>query len=242
MVSKHNKLYVLLYLTFFGAAGSAQGDESIPGNTAKVFPLPEILVTAEQPDAPPTILLRHVDVGDIRAWNAHTAGEALAQVPGINVQYGASSGDARAWIRGFRDRDTLVLFDGIPIASAFEGTIDLNEIAVNDFSSIRVMKSAPSVIYGTNGIAGVIDVVPLVSADNVGFTGTVELGENDRELYRGRYGGGDASLKYLISGSFESSDDYSLPDSFDAQLNQPSGDRVNSDFERSSVFIHANTD
>jgi len=209
---------------------------------AEVFPLPEILVTAEQPRAPTTMVVRSVDVGDIRAWNAHTAAEALTQVPGINVQYGGSSGEARAWIRGFRDRDTLVLFDGIPIASAFEGTIDLNEISTAIVSSIKVMKAAPSVIYGTNGMSGVIDVIPGSSSDKSGFSGALELGENGRELYRASYAGGSPALNYVASGNFETADDYALSESFDSELNQPSGDRVNSDFDRSSVFLHANSD
>jgi outer membrane cobalamin receptor len=104
------------------------------------------------------------------------------------------------------------------------------------------MKSAPSVIYGTNGMAGVIDVIPKSSADSPGFSGALELGENDRELYRARYGGGSSSLNYFVSANYESSDDFALSDSFDSQLNQPAGDRVNSDFERSSAFLHVNSD
>ena len=63
-------------------------------------------------------------------------------------------------MRGFRDRDVLILFDGIPIASALEGKIDLNEISTEAVTEIRVIKSAPSVIYGPNGMGGVVDVVP----------------------------------------------------------------------------------
>jgi vitamin B12 transporter len=227
-------------LSFLALSAWADTDASV--GSATVFPLPEVLVTATQPEAPTSLVVREDNEGDIKAWNARTAGEALTQVPGISVQYGGSSGDARAWIRGFRDRDTLVLFDGIPIASAFEGTIDLNEIAVNEVSSIRVIKSAPSVIYGTNGMAGVIDVIPRWSAERSGFGGAIELGENDREVYRARYSGGDASLNYLASGSFETADDYSLSDGWNPQLNQPSGDRVNSDFDRSSLFLQASSD
>jgi iron complex outermembrane receptor protein len=178
-----------------------------------IFPLPEIAVTAKKIDAPPTIIVRKVSLEDISARNAHTAGDALTYVSGVNVQIGGSSADSRAWIRGFRDRDVLVLFDGIPIASGFEGTIDLNEIAMENVAGIKVMKSAPSVIYGT------------------------KLGTDDRRLLRASGGGGNGNISYSLSAQHQQADDFSLSDDYDPELNQPAGRRINSDFERNSLFF-----
>lgn len=205
---------------------------------AGVFPLPEITVTASRlVDAPPTLVVRDVSTEDMAAFNAHTVGEGLTPVAGVNVQNGGTSGDSRAWIRGYRDRDTLVLFDGIPIASGFEGTIDLNEIATEQVASIRVLKSAPSVIYGTNGMGGVIDILPRTGANASPLTTNVELGSNDRVIARGSSGGGSDNLSYLLSVSHEQADEYSLSDDYKGALNQPPGRRVNSDFKRNSVFL-----
>lgn len=232
-----------MLLSFLVVANtSAQSDETATQETPEVFPLPEILVTARVVQAPTTLIVREVDIGDIQALNAHTAGEALGQVPGVNVQYGGSSGDARAWIRGFRDRDTLVLFDGIPIASAFEGTIDLNEITVGNLSNIKVMKSAPSVTYGVNGMAGVIDFIPRTRFDESQLSAAVEFGDNQSELYSASYASSTESLNYFLAGTHQSMDDYELPDGFDGTLNQPAGERVNSDFERDSLFLYLNSD
>jgi outer membrane cobalamin receptor len=221
------------------ASAVAVSAESEPEG-AEVFPLPEILITAQAAEAPATLIVRKVDVGDIQAWNAHTAGDALKQVPGVNVQYGGGSGDARAWIRGFRDRDTLVLFDGIPIASAFEGTIDLNEITVGNLSTIRVMKAAPSVTYGVNGMAGIIDFIPQTDFEESEFKAAVELGGNNSEIYSASYGSSSGSLNYFLAGTHQSADDYELSDDFEATPYQPSGDRVNSDHERDSLFAYLN--
>lgn len=203
----------------------------------KVFPLPEIAVQGKKIEAPPSLIVREVTVADMQARNAHTVGEALTYVPGVNVQIGGTSGDARAWIRGYRDRDVLVLFDGIPIASGFEGTIDLNEIAVQRVSAINVMKSAPSVIYGTNGVGGVIDVVPAGGVAETFFDGRLELGSDDRRYLRASGGGGNGNLSYALSGQFQQADDYSLSDDYPGELNQPPGDRINSDLERNSLFF-----
>ncbi len=58
-------------------------------------------------------------------------------------------------VRGSVDfRDALVLYDGIPIASANDGTLDLAEISTAAIETIRVLKSAPSVIYGLMALPG----------------------------------------------------------------------------------------
>ena len=98
---------------------SAIADDPQPASTdASPFPMPEILVTGRPIDAPRSVVVREATAQDMSAWNARTAGDALPYVPGVNVLYGGSSGDARIWIRGFRERDLLLLFDGVPIAGA----------------------------------------------------------------------------------------------------------------------------
>ena len=148
--------------------------------------LPEIITTAVKVDeaAPATTYWESSEI-DCKSGNASNCAEALTQTPGLNVQYGASSGDARAWVRGFRDRSVLVLYDGIPIASAFEGTIDLNEISMNSVSKVVTMVSAPSVIYGTNGIGGVIDFIPRDVYEGETAKAKVEAGTNDYYLVEG---------------------------------------------------------
>ena len=212
-------------------------DDPPPDMEENVFPLPEIVVQGKKIEAPPSLILRKVTEEDIEARNAHTVGEALTYVPGVNVQIGGTSGDARVWIRGYRDRDVLVLFDGIPIASGFEGTIDLKEVAVQRVSTVNVMKSAPSVIYGTNGVGGVIDILPSAIADGFFLDGKAELGTDDRRNLRVSGGGGNESLGYALSAQYQRADEYSLSDDYPGELNQSRGERVNSDFDRGSLFF-----
>lgn len=219
------------------AADEQDREEARVQAREQVFPLPEIAVQGKKIEAPPSLVVRQVTVEDMQARNAHTVGEALTWVPGVNVQVGGTSGDARAWIRGYRDRDVLVLFNGIPIASGFEGTIDLNEIAVQRVSAINVMKSAPSVIYGTNGVGGVIDVVPAGGVTGFFLDGRAELGSDDRRYLRASGGGGNGNVSYALSAQHQQADDYSLSDDYAGELNQPPGDRRNSDFERNSLFF-----
>jgi iron complex outermembrane receptor protein len=219
------------------AASAAPGNGGDDPSGDNVFPLPEIAVQGKKIEAPPSLIVRQVTAADIEARNAHTVGDALIYVPGVNVQIGGTSGDARAWIRGYRDRDVLVLFDGIPIASGFEGTIDLKEIAIQQVSSINVIKSAPSVIYGTNGVGGVVDILPAGTVDEYFLDGRAELGTDDRRYFRASGGGGNGNLGFALSAQYQEADEYSLSDDYPGELNQPPGDRLNSDYEQGSLFF-----
>lgn len=212
------------------AAGSETDDQT-------VFQLPEIIVQGKKVDAPPSLIVRQVTIEDMEASNSHTVGDALMYVPGVNVQIGGTSGDARAWVRGYRDRDALVLFDGIPILSSFEGTIDLNEIAVQGVNTIDVITSAPSVIYGTNAVAGVISIVPTTGYRDSFLDGRVELGGDSRRFVQAGGGGGNEKVNFALSGQYQKADDYALSQDFQPQLNQPGGHRLNSDYERSSLLF-----
>lgn len=199
------------------------------------YALPEIIVTAKPMAARP-IVTRTVNRRDIAAWNARSAADALVQTPGVNVQYGGSSGDARAWMRGFRHRDVLILFDGIPIASAFEGNIDLNEISLDNVDHVNVTKSAPSVIYGPNGLGGVIDFIPLKAPAGNTLSSTLELGANDARHARLSHGGDIGTARYFLSGNYDTADAFDLSGDFRRGLNQSSSERVNSDYLRKNVF------
>ncbi|MBT8085156.1 MAG: TonB-dependent receptor [Woeseia sp.] len=207
-------------------------------NAAESYALPEIVVTGRELPASP-IIERQVTSEDIVAWNSNTAAEALVHVPGVNVQYGGSSGDARAWMRGFRHRDVLILYDGIPIASAYEGNIDLNEISLDHVATVRVMKGAPSVIYGANGIGGVIDFIPKTDGKGQRLSLKLEAASNDTQHVTLGHAGNMGGTQYFITGNYDASAGFDLSNNFVPTENQPSGRRRNSDYERRNIFFQA---
>jgi len=194
--------------------------------------LPEIVIVSERVDTDDKSTSAWVNSAeDIRAWNALNVSEALDQVPGLNVQYGAGSGEARAWIRGFRDRDALVLYDGIPIASANDGTLDLAEISATAIDAIRVLKSAPSVIYGPNGLAGVIDMVPREPAGDFAADVALQWGEAGARSVDATVSGGTGRLLHSVSLAHTRADSYPVPDS-----REVGGERSNADYSRSQLL------
>ena len=230
--------------TFEGESGAAAAAKTIENAVAEndqgastAFPLPNIVVIGRRDAAPPSIIIRDATETDFVEWNVRTAAGALARTPGVNVQIGGSSGDASPWIRGFRDRDILVLFDGIPVGSALEGTLDLNDISLNSIATTRVMKGAPSVIFGANGLGGVIDLIPRAASRFDAQGVAAEFAENGMRSYRGHAGSNSGALGYFFTAGYEEADEYSLASDFEPQISQPAGNRINSDYRRATATV-----
>jgi vitamin B12 transporter len=96
-----------------------------------------------------------------------SGGKTLAQV--LNEQVGLFiAGAANApgsvqtvFMRGASSGRTLVLMDGIPVndPSMINNEFDLNLISLNDVERIEICKGAQSTLYGSDAIAGVINII-----------------------------------------------------------------------------------
>jgi len=203
------------------------------------YNLPEIVVTSSRILVPSPNIVREATTAEIVALNAHNVAEVLSNSTGLSVQKG-TSGDAHVTVRGFRHRDVLILFDGIPISSGFEGTIDLSEVSIENVTKIKMIKGAPSVIYGTNAMGGVIDILPKSGQTYNKANTTIEFGENNARLFRVNYGKTNHVLDYFVSANLEESDGYSVSGDYQPRLNEDGGLRENSDYSRKNIFVHLN--
>ncbi|MEL1241331.1 TonB-dependent receptor plug domain-containing protein [Flavobacterium flavipallidum] len=99
---------------------------------------------------------------DLKKRPGQSIASVLSTVAGVEVNGNQSSAGKNQsyYIRGGRNRQTLILIDGIPLtdASGINFDYDLRLIPVDQVESIEIMKGAASTLYGTGAATGVINI------------------------------------------------------------------------------------
>lgn len=111
-----------------------------------------------------------IDRQQMEAQGARTVNEALRYLPGIlsestsGGQLGAQSGQ---FMRGGSSSQTLILLDGRPLneVGGF-GSFDLSTLTVDAIEQIEVLPGGGSVLYGSNAIGGVINIITRRPGEN----------------------------------------------------------------------------
>ena len=181
-------------LTGFARAAtpSPSPSASAPPEIARVETSDRRLEPIDRTSRPTFVVTR----AQFDAVGARTVTDALQLVPGIPTlrDYYGFGALANYGIRGANSQQTLVLLDGVPIAGASSGTIDLGTYPLTGIERIEVVESGSSTLYGTSALGGVINLIsaPLRGVDLMLADGSYA----DRDA---RIGIGDGR----ISASFE---------------------------------------
>lgn len=146
-----------------------------------------------------------VDLQDINLRNEFSVVEAVRNVPGVRVrQLGGPGSFTSISVRGMRSQDTAVLIDGLRFrdagSPAGEATGFFETMNIVDTSSIEFLRGAGSSLYGTNAMAGVIN---LSSSQGGGRTrGAIRAEGGGLGIMRGtaNLGGGFADDRFIYSG------------------------------------------
>ncbi|TAF51831.1 MAG: TonB-dependent receptor [Sphingobacteriia bacterium] len=90
------------------------------------------------------------------------------------------------FMRGAASGRTLVLIDGIPVndASQIGNEFDLNFLSVNDVERIEICRGAQSSIYGSDAVAGVINLITEKQEPNKKIGGKASLTAGNYGTYR----------------------------------------------------------
>lgn len=132
--------------------------------------------------------------------------EALAGVPGVvMVQNGSFGSVASTFFRGAEADHTKVLVDGVEVNQP-GGSFDFSGIPLGDVERIEVVRGPASALYGSDAMAGVINIITRRGHGPMGASVSARGGTYGRmEWSAGVQGGGDFS-SYSFSASRLSSD------------------------------------
>lgn len=129
--------------------------EAVPGSLDSVL-IPEPGVVERTLESPYNA--EHLDEVDFIERAVRTVPEALQYIPGVSVQKTAH-GQGSPFIRGFTGYHTLFLIDGVRLnnASFRSGPNQyFNTVDASGLSSLDVVKSQGSVLYGSDAVGGTL--------------------------------------------------------------------------------------
>lgn len=62
-------------------------------------------------------------------------------------------------VQGMSGENVKILIDGVPVIGRLDGSIDISQINLNDVERIEIVEGPMSVNYGTNALAGVVNII-----------------------------------------------------------------------------------
>ncbi|WBA17795.1 TonB-dependent receptor domain-containing protein [Salinivibrio kushneri] len=153
-----------------------------------------------------TILTRQ----DIARLQARSLVDVLRTVPSIEIAQSGGRGQlASIFMRGTESDHSLVLIDGVRMASSITGSVDFNQIPVNSIERIEVIRGARATLYGSSAIGGVINIITKSNKERAIVSAT--MGSLDHHAVSGAWATklGDKGHFSGMAG-YESNDGYNV--------------------------------
>jgi vitamin B12 transporter len=98
----------------------------------------------------------------LQRYQGQTVAELLSKQAGFTIvgSNSAMGSNQELYLRGAGNGNTLVLIDGVPLydPSYISSGFDLNLLNVCDCDRIEILKGAQSTLYGSDAVAGVINI------------------------------------------------------------------------------------
>lgn len=132
---------------------------------AEVVKMDPVVVTATRTSTPLSQVASSVTIitaEEIEAKQQPLVVDVLRSVPGVYVaRSGGPGGTTSIYLRGTDNKHTLVMIDGVELGdpSSAGATVNLTNLAAINIERIEVVRGAQSVLYGSDAIGGVINII-----------------------------------------------------------------------------------
>ena len=123
--------------------------------------LKQVVVTGQYSESTPEKAVHKITLissKKIEALNAVSLDQVLNRELNMNINQDGILGSSIS-IQGLSGENVKILLDGVPMVGRLNGGIDLSQINLNDIESIEVVEGPLSVSYGSNALAGTINLI-----------------------------------------------------------------------------------
>jgi len=160
---------------FFVVAAIMIGSRLIAQDTTAKT-MDEVVLTAnkfEQKQSTTGKVVTVITKAQLEKSTGKTLAQVLNEQAGITIAgvYNTAGSIQTVLMRGASSGRTLILLDGIPVndPSMIYNEFDLTLFSINDVERVEICKGAQSTLYGSDAIAGVINIITMKKDVNKAF-------------------------------------------------------------------------
>lgn len=133
-----------------------------------------------------------VDAAELERRQTTTVAEVLRTLPGVAIaRNGGIGGTTSVFIRGAESDQTVALIDGVKIndPSAPGGGFNFGNLLVGNIARIELLRGPSSVIWGSQAIGGVVNIISHPPTDGLTAAVRAEAGSRETGQIVGRISG-----------------------------------------------------
>jgi len=169
--------------------------------------------------------------------------DALTEVPGVQiVRTGGIGQPTSILLRGAEAGQTLVLVDGVRMndPTAVDESAILGDVLINNLERVEVLRGPQSTLYGSDAIAGVVNILTRRGGENpFSLNGEEEGGSFDTYRLNGAANGSTEDVDYGASLNFFHTNGTSAADS---RLGNTETDGYTNGGATANVRVHIDND
>ncbi|MET0403024.1 MAG: TonB-dependent receptor, partial [Cystobacter sp.] len=111
---------------------------------------------------------------EMEAMGARNLAEALGARPGLELRNSFAGTELR--VQGLSAEYTLVLVDGERVTGRLGGALDFSRFSIEDIEQVEIIRGPSSVLYGSDAVAGVVNIITRKAQRPLGASAQVSLG------------------------------------------------------------------
>jgi vitamin B12 transporter len=151
---------------------------------------------------------------DIEHAGSRDLAQVITELGGVFINgYSSNAGkEKNIYVRGARVDYTLITIDGVPVydASGIGSNFDIRNIPVDNVERIEILKGSQSTLYGSDAIAGVINIITRKSGSKpFTFSGAADYGSYNTRRINTAISGVNKYFDYNIGYTHYATDGFS---------------------------------
>ncbi len=154
--------------------------------------------------------------------------ELLDELPAVQSGFG-SRGEMTFRLRGFDQRQLLILIDGVALSIPYDGQTDLYKIPSEAIDKVEIIKGSGSIAYGPNGLGGAINLVTRKPGEGPLFSSSTTFGHNHLISHSLAHSYTVGKLSWFGAVGMSTDRGFTLSSDFERARNEDGGRRNNSD-------------